>query len=118
MSQNLQEIFARVEKAKSRQKEIKTIYRDALASTPEYEEINDKLKALRERKKQIENTIKENFGSEITELEDLKVDIDSDMEMMSDLALTQLIKGETIALKDEHETEYEPVFAVRFRKMK
>lgn len=118
MSQNLQEIFARVEKAKARQKEIKTIYRDALTSTPEYEEINDKLKALRERKKQIENTIKENFGSEITELEDLKVDIDSDMEMMSDLALTQLVKGEAISLKDEHDTEYEPVFAVKFRKMK
>lgn len=118
MSQNLQEIFARVEKSKSRQREIKTIYRDALTSTPEYEELNDKLKALRERKKQIEATVKEQFGSEITELEDLKVDIDSDMEMMSDLALTQLIKGEAIALKDEHDTEYEPVFAVKFRKMK
>ena len=117
MSQNLQEIFARVEKAKSRQKEIKTIYRDALASTPEYEELNDKLKTLRERKKQIENTVKEQFGKEVTELEDLKVDIDSDMEMMSDLALTQLVKGEPIAIKDAHDTEYEPVFAVRFRKM-
>ena len=73
MSQNLQEIFARVEKSKSRQREIKTIYRDALTSTPEYEELNDKLKALRERKKQIEATVKEQFGSEITELEDLKV---------------------------------------------
>ncbi len=118
MSQNLQEIFARVEKAKARQKEIKTIYRDALASTPEFEELNDKLKALRERKKQIEATIKENFGKEITELEDLKVDIDSDNEMMSDIALTQLVKGEAIAIKDTYENEYEPVFAVRFRKMK
>ena len=118
MSQNLQEIFARVEKAKARQKEIKTIYRDALAGTPEYEEITDKAKALRERKKQIEETVKESFGSEITELEDLKVDIDSDNEMMNDLALTQLVKGEAIALKDQYENEYEPVFAVRFRKMK
>ncbi len=118
MSQNLQEIFARVEKAKSRQKEIKTIYRDALTSTPEYEELNDKLKTLRERKKQIEQTTKENFGSELTELEDLKVDIESDMEMMSDIALSQLVKGENIQIKDQYENEYEPVFAVKFRKMK
>lgn len=118
MSQNIQEVFARIQKAKARQKEIKEIYKDALASAPEYEEINDKLKALRERKKQIEQATKENFGSEITELEDLKVDIESDNEIMSDLALTQLVKGESIAIKDQYENEYEPVFGVKFRKIK
>ena len=116
--QNLQEIFSRVQKAKTRQKEIKEIYRDALTGTPEYQEINDKLKTLRERKKQIEQTIREQFGSELTELEDLKVDIESDTELMSDVALSQLVKGETIEIKDQYENEYEPVFNVKFRKIK
>lgn len=116
--QNLQEIFSRVQKAKIRQKEIKEIYRDALTGTPEHQEINDKLKTLRERKKQIEQTIREQFGSELTELEDLKVDIESDTELMSDVALSQLVKGETIEIKDQYENEYEPVFNVKFRKIK
>lgn len=116
--QNLQEIFSRVQKAKTRQKEIKEIYRDALAGTPEYGELNDKLKTLRERKKQIEQTIREQFSHELTELEDLQVDIESDNELMSDVALTQLIKGETIEIKDQYENEYEPVFNVKFRKVK
>lgn len=116
--QNLQEIFSRVQKAKARQKEIKLIYKDALATAPEYEEINDKAKSLRERKKQIEQSIKEQFSHEITELEDLKVDIESDYELMNDVALTQLVKGEPIEIKDEYENEYEPVFSVKFRKTK
>ena len=115
---NIQEIFDRIQKAKARQKEIKAMYQDALASAPEYEEINDKVKTLRERKKQIELVIKEGFGKEITELEDLKVDIDSDNELLSDVTLTQLVKGETVEVKDQYENQYEPVFMVKFRKVK
>lgn len=94
------------------------MYRDALAGTPEYQELNDKLKTVRERKKQIEQTIREQFSHELTELEDLQVDIESDNELMSDVALTQLIKGETIDIKDQYENQYEPVFNVKFRKVK
>lgn len=115
---NIQEIFDRMQKARVRQKEIKLMYKDALAGTQEYTEINDKLKTLRERKKQIENTLKENFSKEITELEDLKVDLESDAELLSDAALTQLVKGETVEVKDQYENQYEPVFSVKFRKMK
>ena len=116
MSQNLQEVFNRVEKAKARVKELKTIYRDALANTPEYEEINEKLQALRTRKKQIEATTQEQFQKELEEMNDLKIDIESDKELMSDLALTQLVKGETIVIKDEHDTEFDPIFSVKFKK--
>jgi predicted nuclease with TOPRIM domain len=115
---NLQEIFDRIAKAKARQKEIKSMYKDALATTPEYQEINDKVKAMRERKKQIEQAITEQFGKEITELEDLKVDIESDNELLSDAALSQLVKGETVEVKDQYENQYEPVFSVKFRKIK
>src|SRR3989338_3410834 len=116
--QNLQEIFSRIQKAKAKQKEIKEVYKDALAGTPEYQELGDKIKTVRERKKQIEQTIREQFSHELTQLEDLQVDIESDNELMSDVALTQLKKGEAIEIKDQYENQYEPVFNVKFRKMK
>lgn len=116
--QNIQEIFDRIQKAKTRQKAIKAMCREGLADIPEYTEINDKIKNLRERKKQIEQTIKEGFAKEITEFEDLKVDIDSDNELLSDIALTQLMKGETVEVKDQYENQYEPLFTVRFKKVK
>lgn len=115
---NLQEVFDRMQKSKKRQKEIRDMYNEALAATPEYGELNDKMKIQRERKKQIEQAIKESFSKELTELEDLKVDIESDNELISDMSLTQLVKGETVAVKDQYENEYEPIFSVRFKKVK
>ncbi len=112
---NLQEVFDRMQKSKKRQKEIRDMYNEAL---PEYGELNDKMKIQRERKKQIEQAIKESFSKELTELEDLKVDIESDNELISDMSLTQLVKGETVAVKDQYENEYEPIFSVRFKKVK
>jgi hypothetical protein len=46
----------------------------------------------------------------------MKIDLDSDMEMISDLALNQLMKGETVKVKDEYEVEYDPLFTVKFKK--
>lgn len=118
MEHSVQEIFDRVEKNRARMKELRTMYKDALAGTQEYNELSDKLKTLRERKKQIENTLRENFSKELTELEDLKVDMDSDMEMLSDIALTRLVKGESVEVTDKYQNQYEPVFTVKFRKSK
>ncbi len=114
--QDVQDIFKRIQVAKKQQKDLKAAYNDALKGTPEYNEINDKLKTLRERKKQIENTIKESFGSELTKIEDLKIDIASDMEMLSDIALTQVMKGETVQVTDEYNNTYDPIFSVKFKK--
>lgn len=118
MEHSVQEIFDRVEKTRARMKELRTMYKDALAGTPEHVEVGEKMTALRERKKQIENTIRESFAKEATELEDLKVDLDSDMEMLSDIALTRLVKGEQVEVTDKFQNQYEPVFSVKFRKSK
>ena len=115
---NLQEVFDRMQKAKKRQKEIRDMYSEALTATPEYVELQEKKKTQRERIKQIETSIRDSFSKELTELEDLKVDIESDNELLSDMSLTQFVKGETIAVKDQYENEYEPVFSVKFKKVK
>lgn len=112
----LQETFDELQKCQSRAKEIKGIYRDALANTPEYQEIQDKMKSLKTRKKQIENSTQESFSKELEELEDLQVDIGSYQEMISDIALTKMVKGETIMVKDQYENEYEPLFKVKFNR--
>ena len=112
----LQEIFTRIQKAKKKQKDLRAAYTDALKSSLEYQEIIEKLRAFKEKKKQIEQTTKEQFKHEITELEDIKIDIASDQEMLTDLAINQLMKGETIEIKDEYENTFEPVFKVSFKK--
>ncbi len=114
--QSIQEIFSRIQESKKKQKDLKTAYKDALAGSMEYQDITDKLKNLKEKKKQIELTIKEQFSSELTQLEDLKIDIASDMEVLTDIAMTTLMKGETVEVEDEYGNQYEPNFKVSFKK--
>ncbi len=114
--QDLQEIFNRMQETKKKQKDIRSAYKDALAASEEYKEIGDKIKTLRERKKQIENTIKESFASELTKLDDFKIDLESDATMLSDMAMTKLMKGETVEVVDQYNNTYQPVFTVKFKK--
>jgi len=115
--QDIQQIFARIQEAKKEQKDIRKMYKDALDGVQEYDEIQDEMKMLREKKKRIEQTIKEQFASELTKLEDLKIDIESDQQMLSDIALTKIMNGETVGVTDGYDNEYEPVFKVNFKKV-
>ncbi len=92
------------------------MYKDGLDNTPGYKEIVEELKILREKKKRIETVVRESMSSEITKLEDLKIDIESDEELLTDIAVTRLMKGESIEVSDEHNNEYEPIFRVKFKK--
>lgn len=112
----LEEVFNRIKDLKKEQKEIKSVYRDALSTSKEYQDISDKVKDLRERKKQIEVDIRSQFASEFNKLDAIKLDIQTDNELLSDLAINSLMKGETVKITDEYENDYEPIFNVRFKK--
>ncbi len=114
--QDLQEIFNRIQEIKKKQKDIRSAYKDALEASLEYKEIGDKIKTLRERKKQIENTTKESYASEFTQLDNFKIDLESEATVLNDVALTKLMKGETVQVVDEYNNTYEPLFTVKFKK--
>lgn len=113
---DIQEIFSRMQATKKKQKNIRSAYKDALAASGEYQEIAEKIKVLRERKKQIELVIRQNFASEFTKLEDYKIDLESDNALLADAALSQIMKGGTVEVKDEFDNKYEPIWSVKFKK--
>ena len=49
-------------------------------------------------------------------LDDLKREVDTNKEMLSDIAMSTLMKGETVEVKDEYDNVYEPAFKVNFKK--
>lgn len=114
---NLQDIFNEIKSKQKQQKEISQIYRDALVCSEKYQEVKEKLNILKEKKKAIEQAIKDDFSSELTKLEDLKLDLKTDKEMLSDIALTNLMKGQTVQVTDSDNNEYEPTFSVNFKKI-
>lgn len=113
---DLQSIFNRIQDKKKKIKDIKGRYQDALINESEYEHIKEKIKKLRDQKKEIENIVQVQMGSAWDDLESLKYDMDSDKELLSDIALTQLMEGKPLKISDEKENEYEPVFKVSFKK--
>ena len=114
--QDLQQIFNHIQEIKKKQKDIKTAYRDALSASEEYKNLTEKSKELRARKKQIETSIKGDFSSEFQKLDDYKIDLESDFTMLSDAAMSKLMKGETVQVTDEYNNNYEPLFTVKFKK--
>ena len=77
----------------------------------------EEFKVLRDKKKSLEGEIKQGFAMEFDKLESIKLDIKTDKEILSDTAITNLMKGQTVQVRDENDEEYEPVFAVNFKKI-
>ncbi|MFA6215959.1 MAG: hypothetical protein WC768_05310 [Patescibacteria group bacterium] len=115
--QNLQTIFDRLQKSKKEQSEIRKAYKDSLKNSAQFQKIIEELDNLRIKKKEIEDATKADFGSSMQKLESLKYDIETDLELLSDVALNQFVKGEPISLTDEKKNQYEPIFSVKFRKI-
>lgn len=113
----LQEVFDRIQQTKKEQKELKTMYRDALNNSSAYQRSLEELKKLKEEKKKYEDGIKKEFSSEFDKLDILKNELMNDNQLLSDIVMSQVAKGEKVEIKDQHETQYEPIFSVRFKKV-
>ncbi len=114
---DIQEIFDQAQGIKEEQKEIKAEYKDALTNADDYEEIVEKIKVLKEKKKQIEAVTQSKLGSRYTKFEENKSKLKELQEMLTDIAMTTLMNGKTVAVKDKNETSYEPVYKVSFKKI-
>ncbi len=113
---NIQEVFDRISQLKKEQKNAKGAYKDALDNSDNYRKMTEELKALKEKKKQTETLIQRELGAQFQKIEDLKLEMESNKEMLSDIALTTVMKGETVEVKDEYGNVYEPVWSVKFKK--
>ena len=112
---NLEEIYHRVEANKKRRKEINKMFRDELSHSSRHKEIVEEMQTLREEKKAIEQQVRSS-QAEVQELEDIKMEIQTDQELLADLTLNMYVKNETVEIKDEYDQTWYPVFKVNFKK--
>lgn len=117
MSQQLPDVFKRIQDKKKEQRELKAMYRDALSVNGEYQQLKEELETLKLKKKKIEASVQADFKSEFDKLEGLKLNIAGDNQILSDLAMAQITSGEPVKIIDENNVSYEPIFTVRFKKV-
>lgn len=113
---DLQEVFNDLQDAKKNVKEIRKEYKDVLSHDSEYQDLLDEMKDLREQKKNYEISAQQSMGARWEELEDMKTEVKSMQEMISDISLSSLMKGETVEIRDQYDSLYEPVYNVSFKK--
>lgn len=113
---NLQEVHSRMRVKKKEQSEIKKMFKDSLAHDSRYTEILEQIKKLREEKKSIENRTWAQSQGDLEKLDLLSLDIKSDKELLSDIALNMYVAGKTVEVIDENQVRWIPAFAVSFTK--
>ena len=113
--QTLNEVYKRLDKAKKKRKELNKMLKDELSANVRYQEIQEEAKALREEKKGIEMEIRSGSG-ELSELDELKIEISTDQELISDIALNMYVNNETVEIVDENDEKWYPQFKVTFKK--
>jgi phage shock protein A len=113
---DIQEIWSEIEGLKIEQKEIRKEYNDALENTDHYEETVEEAKVLREKKKQIESIVQGNLGARYVRFEEIKDKVAELQEMLTDIAMTNLMDGKSISITDKHQNEYEPIYKITFKK--
>ncbi len=114
--QDIQSLFSRSKEISEEQRTIRKEYKDLLSHDTEYTRLTKEMKAMREQKKLVETHAQEQMGTRYQRFEELRDELIDLKQMISDIAMTTLMKGESIEVSDEYDTLYEPQFAVSFKK--
>lgn len=112
----MQEVFKRIQDSKRELKGIKQIVKDFLSNSMEYSEINKDIDALKIKKAKVEEIAKVECKEELARADQLKLSIESDNQLLTDISLATYVKGESVRVVDDSKIEYEPRFSVKFKK--
>jgi len=113
--QDINEVHSRILLKKKEQREINRMFRDELRNNGEYQTIVDEMQTLREKKKGIEDSVLSSVNDG-GKLDLIKLDLKSDTELLSDIALNMLMKNENVEIVDAENVRWLPAFSVRFKK--
>ena len=114
MRETINDVYTRLEQNKKMLREIKKSIKDELLQDTRYQEIHEEMKALREEKKMIEHDTTSQH--EDAQIQDLKMDIATDKELLADITLNKIISDGRVDIIDEHDQRYVPQFSVKFIK--
>ncbi len=109
---SIQEIFQKIQELKKERRELTRDLKYLLDNDEVYQELLEKIKTLRDKKKEIEESNKS------PRLDEIKDELKNLNQMISDIAISTIMSGQNISLKDENDIEYEPVYRVSFKKVK
>src|SRR5688572_15667920 len=97
MTKTVQEIFNRLQEKRKQVSVIRKKYKEELATNVEYGRIQEDLERLRAKKKQYEQSVRSQSGANFARIDEVALSIRQDAQLLSDIALTTIMKGEPVA---------------------
>lgn len=113
--QNAQEIYNRLSQNRRKAADIRKQLKDEYMSVDEYVDLMEQRKQLTSSMKVLKEAVNARHPELVTSLEDLKIDIASDKELLSDILLTGMMRGESVELENEYHQEVLPIFTVSLK---
>lgn len=114
--QNLKAVFTRMNASKKERKQIKSVIEEGLKQSKPWVDVTEEIRQKKQKRTLITNEILSHYPSEVKRLEELNLSIATDQQMVTDIAMTMMMKGETIEL-ESGEAKWEPKFTVKFRQL-
>jgi len=118
MLKQLQLIYDRVAETAHEKKTLEAMIKDALTNSKPYGQARDRLLTAQIELKQARDAVFSDFQGDIDKLDTMRLEIKTDKELMTDAALSDYIKGQTVVVKDKDGNEYMPVWSVKFKRVK
>jgi len=118
MPEQPQLFFDKTLKSKKELKDLLLIINDALSNSRQYQEVTAEIKTLNAKKREIVEAIKMDHGSEAGKIDTIKADLNNDKMLLADSVLNYVVSGKAVEVEDKYGTKYEPIFSVKFKKLK
>lgn len=117
MSQHLKEAHIKIRKATDERKILRQSIKQAFDQSKPYSEAMEELNKARQKVARVKAAIMEDFKREAQEIERKTLDIRDSEVVLADIALTELMKGETVEIKYEgDDITFIPDYRVKFKK--
>lgn len=116
MSLRLKEIHDRIKAEKSKRKDLKKIVKDTLTNSRAYNEALQAVEQAKEKLKQVKAALMDDLRDELLSIEKCNNEIKEDQMLLTDVAMSELMKGQTVEIDDpDVEHILNPVFKVSFK---
>jgi len=116
MAVQLQLVFSKTDEQKNDLAILKRQVKDDLEAMIEYQDLLKEEEVIRQKKRQIINSFNSHNKDIIDKIALKKLDLDSQKQLLSDVAIKEYLAGKTIQITDKNGFILEPVFSVKFRK--
>lgn len=113
--QSLEEIYNRLKQKKRERKDMMDSARDALHNDASYQELLNEVEEIKIKLKQKKNEVMDEVIDR-GKLEELTQDIKTDIELLTDIALSKFVAGEPVEIMDDMNVRLVPEFKVNFKK--